>query len=253
MLIGKLGDLRVELAREFLAVIAAGDGGAKDDDGVDAFLGEQVQEVRTEDHVAPVTNLVRGGATFNAVADPRGGHGPAAGDGRFEQGRTEREDGVAAGAGPLGEDAEQRLLPAHGFQAFVYRHDVGLAAAVHVDGSRAAREPADHGPAPHLDLGDEDGRAGGGQHGDVHVAEVIGHQQAVARRRTVDGDLDGEDLEEATAPALGPGGTATVVKALFPGPDDEEMFRNRAGGDDEETGQTEPDPERISQPTHQVR
>ena len=65
----------MEIAGQFLAAVAAWFQLAEGHARTNARLGEEIQEMRRERHVAPVTHVDARIAIFERVADARGGNG----------------------------------------------------------------------------------------------------------------------------------------------------------------------------------
>ena len=83
--------------------------------------------------------------------------------------------------------------------------DIGPAAAVDELGAAGAGEPADHRPFAYLRFGDEDLRGGGGEDGDVDVADVVARHDAGARARfALDDETDAQGPQDEAADPVQP-------------------------------------------------
>ena len=89
----------MELAGEFFAVSAAIAELGEADFGVDDAFAEEVEEVRDEGHVFPITNFLADVAVFEFVLNEAGVKRVRVTGGGFEQGGFEGQDGFAVGAG----------------------------------------------------------------------------------------------------------------------------------------------------------
>ena len=87
------------MAGEFFAVGAAVADLGEGNGSVDDAFAEEVEEVRDEGHVFPITNFFGDVAVFEFVLNEAGEKSMRVARGRFEQGGFEGQDGFAVGAG----------------------------------------------------------------------------------------------------------------------------------------------------------
>lgn len=198
----------MELAGEFLAVGAAFVELREADGGVDGFFAQQVDQMRHERHVFPVANLFAYIAVFEFVLNEAGVKGVCVFGGGLEQRGFEGQDGFAVGTGAFGKEDDQRAVVEGSLNFIRGLPNARTAFAIHKQCAGQAREESEDGPAFHFAFSYEHRGGDGRDDEDIHVAQMIGDEQAAGGNNARGFDGSFENTQDAAGGMLQPGGTS---------------------------------------------
>lgn len=194
----------MQLAGEFLAIGAAFAKLSEADGGADGFFAEQIDDVRNEGDVLPIANFFADVAVVDLILNKPGEKRMGLAGGGFEQGGFEGQNGLAVGTGAFGKQNDERALIERGLDFIGGLSDERAASAIDEKCAAHSGKGAKDGPAADFAFGDEDGGRDRRNDQDVHIAQVIGNEQAFGRDGSGGGDLGFENAEDAAGAVLQP-------------------------------------------------
>src|SRR5512146_1515412 len=148
---------------------------------VDSAFSKQSQEVRSERHVSPITDIQPRITTFDFIVDTGGRYRRPGPDRRFQQRGMERKHTVTSGTGTFREKHNPNAISQSLLDLLRNAPGIGLAFAVHVDRPAVRGEPSENGPLLHLRFGDENARSNRTEAENIEIAKVVGNDKAVSR------------------------------------------------------------------------